>query len=305
MPGQDLERLKGRRLFVGTPMYSGQCCSEFAFSIAQLTALCTRLEIDLRFYFACHEALITKARNTTVDEFLRSGDDNLIFIDADIGFDARDVIQLLVLQAPDRPDGAFDVVAAPYPLKRLSWDKVLRAAKAGLADEDPGLLARYSSAVAISPAHEGSFAINKPVEVTQAGTGFMMVRRETFERYRDRYPWRTYRPERIGMDENASPEIYAFFDTEIDSKHGNILEEVKAFLARYPQSPPGDLLAFLESDAALGAYSGKYVSEDYAFCRRVREAGMRVWMCPWMALSHTGSHQFASRLADLGALGAI
>ncbi len=300
----DLELLKGRKLFVGTPMYDGKCHSEFAFSIAQLTGLCTRLEIDLRFYFACHEALVTKARNTTVDEFLRSGYDHLIFIDADIGFDARDVIQLLTLQMMNDDDRTFDVVAAPYPLKRLSWDLVLRAAKAGLADENSNLLARYSSTVAVSPAYGSSFAINNPIEVTQAGTGFMMIARDTFARYRQHHPLRSYRPDRVGMDQNASSEIYAFFETEIDSKADNIVQEMKTFLSRFPQSTSSDVLAFLESDVAMGSYSGKFVSEDYAFCRRVREVGMKVWLCPWMELTHTGSHQFASRLADLGAMGA-
>lgn len=300
----DLERLKGRKLFVGTPMYDGKCYSEFAFSIAQLTGLCVQLDIDLRFYFACHDALITKARNTTVDEFLRSGYDNLIFIDADIGFDARDVIQLLALQMINEYDRTFDVVAAPYPLKRLSWDFVLRAAKAGLADENSNLLARYSSGVAISPAYESTFPISNPIEVTQAGTGFMMIRRETFEKYRQHHPSRTYRLGGVGMEENASSELYAFFETELDNKAGNIVHEIEAFLSRFPQSTPRDILAFIESDVAMGSYSGNFFSEDYAFCRRVREVGMKVWLCPWMELTHTGSHQFTSRLVDLGAIGA-
>jgi hypothetical protein len=301
----DLERLNGRKLFVGTPMYNGQCHWEFAFSIAQLTALCTQLNISLRLYFVCHEALITKARNITTDEFLRSGCDNLVFIDADIGFDARDVIHLLALQVLDESDRRFDVVAAPYPLKRISWDRVLQAAKAGLADEDPELLARYSSAVAISPAYESTFPISEPVEVTQAGTGLMMIRRETFERYRDHYFWQRYCPENIGIEKEVSSEICAFFETEIDSKHGNILNEAKAFLERFPQSTPHDVLDFLENGVAMGSYSGKHVSEDYAFCRRVREIGMKVWLCPWMELTHTGSHQFTSRLVDLNTIGVV
>jgi glycosyltransferase involved in cell wall biosynthesis len=300
----DLGRLKGRRLFVGTPMYDGKCHSEYAFSLVQLTALCTRLEIDLRLYFACHDALITKARDVTVDEFLKSGDDNLIFIDADIGFDPRDVIRLLAMQVQDE-GGVFDIVAAPYPTKRLSWDRVLSAAKSGVADDNPALLANYSSAIAVSPAFSSSFPINEPVEVTQAGTGFMIIRRETFERFRDHYPARSYSPNYMHMDESLSKELYAFFETEIDSKYGKIGEEVRHYLARNPAATAQDMLDFLDSDATMASYSGKYFSEDYAFCRRVREAGMKVWLCPWMALTHTGSHRFSSRLADLGAIGAL
>lgn len=302
MPDLDLAPLRGRTLFVGTPMYDGKCYSDFAFSIARLTALCTRLEINLQFHIAYNEAIITKARNVIVDEFLRSGNDHLIFIDADIGFDARDVVHLLGLQVADEGAAAFDVVAAPYPLKRLSWERVLAAARAGKGDADPDLLARYASPVAISPVQPGSFALDRPVEVTQAGTGFMMIRRETFERYRASFPQRRYRPDRADA---AAADIHAFFDTEVDSKHGNIAAEVRGFLSRSPKANANDVLAFLDDDAAIGTYSADFVSEDYAFCRRVREAGMKVWLCPWMELTHTGNHRFTSRLVDLHAIGAL
>ena len=300
----DLERLKGHRLFVGTPMYSGQCCSTFTLALAQLAALCTQIGVQLRFFFACHEALITKARNITVDEFLRSGDETLMFIDADIGFDPRDVIRLLALQTGD--DGApFDVIAAPYPLKLMAWQNLREAARRGLAEGDATALARFASPVAVTPAQPGGFAIDRPVEVTQAGTGFMMIRRATFERYRSAWPLRRYRPERVGLGAQASTEIHAFFETEIDSKQGNLIGEAHAFLARFPHATADQLVDFLENeDEAIGDYTARHVSEDYAFCRRVRDADMQVWLCPWMELTHTGTHTFASRLADLAAIGA-
>jgi hypothetical protein len=305
MTDVDPERLRGRRIFVGTPMYDGKCHSEFAFSIAQLTALCTQLGIELRFHFACHDALLAKARNGTVDEFLKSTADHLIFIDSDIGFDARDVVHLLALQALDDGQRGFDVLAAPYPLKQLSWARVLLAAKAGLADEDPDALARYSSGVAISLASGNEFAVASPVEVTHAGSGFMMISRRTFERFRDHHPGRSYDVDRIGIPTGLPPAFYAYFETEIDNKHANLANEIRAFLAKRPKAKPADILAFLDSDATMASYSGNYFSEDFVFCRKVREAGMKVWLCPWMKLSHTGSHRFTSTLADLGTIGAV
>lgn len=300
----DFERLRGLRLFVGSPMYSGQCCSAFALSLAQLAALCTQIGVQLRFFFACHEALVTKARNVTADEFLRSGDDVLMFIDADIGFDPNDVIRLLALQT-GAEGRAFDVLAAPYPVKTIAWENVREAVRCGRADADAGALAHYASPVAVSPAQDAAFPLDRPVEVTQAGTGFMMIRRGTFERYRAAWPQRRYRPERIGISVDASDEIHAFFETEIDSKPNNLLAEMRAHRARFPQASADELAAFLESEAALHDYSGLHVSEDYAFCRRVREAGMQVWLCPWMELTHTGDLTFAGRLANLAAIDAV
>ncbi|MCW1429622.1 hypothetical protein [Novosphingobium sp. JCM 18896] len=301
----DLERLRGLRLFIGTPMYSGHCCSAFTLSLAQLTALCTQIGVELRFYFACHEALITKARNVTADEFLRSGDDVLMFIDADIGFDPNDVIRLLALQT-GAGGAAFDVIAAPYPIKTIAWENLREAAKRGLADGDPARLAHYASPVAVSPAQDAPFALDRPVEVSQAGTGFMMIRRATFERYRQAWPLKRYRPERIGISVDASDEIHAFFETEIDTKHDNLLAEMRAHRALFPQATADELVSYLESEgSAFRQYSAMHVSEDYAFCRRVREAGMKVWLCPWMQLTHTGEQTFVGRLADLATIDAV
>jgi hypothetical protein len=282
-------------------MYDGQCSSDYVLGIAHLSALCAQSGIDLRFYFLNHEALITKARNLIADEFLRSGDDALLFIDADIGFHARDALHLLALLSSGQD---HDVVAAPYPLKQIAWANALKAAKAGLADSDPGLLALYASPIAVHPAEGSSFPVDRPLEVTKAGTGFMMIRRETFDRYRHHYPDRRHGPGSMSGASSDAPAIATFFETELDTKQGNIAEEIRAFLTRFPDAKPADLLSFLDSDQAMHAYSGRHISEDYAFCRRVRAAGMKVWLCPWMELTHKGDHLFTSRLIELSAIGA-
>lgn len=299
----DLARLRGRRLFIGTPMYSGQCHSAYALAIAQLSALCTQIGVAFRFAFVCHEALVPKARNATADAFLRSGDDHLVFIDADIGFDARDVIRLLALQTLE--GAQHDVIAAPYPLKELAWDNLREAAQRGLGDADASALARYAGRVNLTPAHGPDVAMDRPVEVTQAGTGFMMIRRDVFERYRAAYPHHRYRPDRASPGEPLPDEIHAFFETEIDNRQAHLMEEVRAYMAAFPQASGAELAEFLAGDRTMRDYGGAFVSEDYAFCRRVRAAGMKVWLCPWMELTHTGSLTHVSRIADLAQIGAI
>ena len=49
--------------------------------------------------------------------------------------------------------------------------------------------------------------------------------------------------------------------------------------------------------------SRRYLSEDYMFCQWSRNAGIKVWMCPWMRLNHTGSYQFGGSLVDLANIG--
>ena len=57
-------------------------------------------------------------------------------------------------------------------------------------------------------------------------------------------------------------------------------------------------------DCIIDPDSKRYLSEDYMFCYNVRKAGMKVWMCPWMQLKHTGSYTFGGSLAALAAIGA-
>ena len=63
-----------------------------------------------------NESLITRARNYCVDEFMRSDSTHMLFLDADIGFNANDVIAMLAMQSDESP---YDVLAAPYPKKSI------------------------------------------------------------------------------------------------------------------------------------------------------------------------------------------
>src|ERR1700744_232964 len=90
-----IEELRKRKLFLATPMYGGQCLGSFTRSCMDLAALCVQHGIQLYTYFLFNESLIPRARAYACDEFLRSDATNMIFIDADIGFNPNDVIAML------------------------------------------------------------------------------------------------------------------------------------------------------------------------------------------------------------------
>jgi hypothetical protein len=265
-----IEELRKRKLFVAAPMYGGQCQGMFARSIADLSALCTHYGIQVRFYFLFNESLITRARNYCADEFLRSGDTHMMFIDSDIGFDAKDVIALLALSDPDDESNEYDILAGPYPKKCISWEKIKTAVDKGFADENPQDLEKYVGDYVFNPAGgRSSIPLGEPVEVLEAGTGFMMIRRRTFEKFAEAYPEKLYTPDHVRTEHfDGSRQIMAYFDT--------------------PICPD----------------TNRYLSEDYMFCQWSRKAGMKVWFCPWMKLSHVGMMVFGGSLIDLAAIGA-
>ena len=75
------EELQKQRLFVGTPMYGGQCTGLYTKSTNDLSMLCSSHKIPMKYYFLFNESLIQRARNYIVDEFLRSDCTHLLFIE--------------------------------------------------------------------------------------------------------------------------------------------------------------------------------------------------------------------------------
>lgn len=247
-------------------MYGGQCTGQFAKSMMDLATLATKYDIVLRTFFIFNESLITRARNYLADEFLRSDCTHMMFIDADIGFNPNDVITLLALADPESDK---DIICGPYPKKVISWEKVKRAVDKGFADQNPNELERFVGDFVFNPV-EGmnEIRVDQPVEVMESGTGFMMIQRKTFEQYAEAYPEYYYKPDHIRTKHfDGSRDIMCFFNAEIEPK------------------------------------SKRYLSEDYFFTQKARAIGLKVWLCPWMKLSHTGTYIFGGSLVDLAMAG--
>ena len=264
-----IEELRKKKIFVATPMYGGMCTGMYTKSSCDLATIASQYGMDVRFFYLFNESLITRARNYLVDEFLRSPYTHLMFIDSDVHFNPNDVLTLAALDK--------DIIGAPYPKKCIAWEKVRNAVDAGLADEDPNTLEEYTGDFVFNPS-EGTAEIKltEPVEVLEIGTGFMMVRREVFEQFRDAYPQFSYKPDHNRSENfDGSRYIHAFFDTVIDSK---------AFAG----------------EGSNG--SDRYLSEDYMFCQFVRKLGIKTWFCPWMKLGHTGSYVFNGTMGALANL---
>ena len=140
----------------------------------------------------------------------------------------------------------------------------------GFADKDANELEKFVGDYVFNPkGNQQSIPIGEPVEVLEAGTGFMMIRKNTFKKFAETFPQYSYRPDHIRTEHfDGTREIHQYFQAEIDP------------------------------------VSKRYLSEDYWFCQKVQEAGLRTWFCPWMQLQHVGTYIFAGSLADLARVGA-
>jgi hypothetical protein len=263
-----VEELRKKKIFLCTPMYGGMACGMYMKSCLDLQSVCAQYGVEVRFSFIFNESLITRARNYLVDEFLRAeGFTHLLFIDADIHFDPRDVIALLALDK--------DVIGGPYPKKSIKWGAVKDALK-----KHPELPVSEMEKVAgdfvFNPAPgTEKFSVAEPVEVLEIGTGFMMVKREVFDRFREAYPEFAYRPDHVGQANfDGTRYIHAYFDTVIDYKRTVMVDGV---------------------EKEVGG-SDRYLSEDYMFCQWWRRIGGKIWLCPWMKTHHVGTYAFVGDL---------
>lgn len=267
----DLERLRQKKLMVATPMYGGLAYGSYTKSMLDLTALCCKYGIEMRTYFLFNESLIQRARTYCMDEFMRSDSTHMLFIDADIGFNAEDVLAMLALQDEENPDCQYSIVTGAYPKKMISWEKVKAACDLGHADEDPRALQEFVGDYVFNLVENTkTFKLSEPVEVAEAGTGFMMITKETVRAFEKANPHLLYTPDHARTANfDGERQIYLYFHCEIDPQAGN-----------------------------------RYLSEDYWFCKKVRDAGKKVWVLPWIRLNHTGTYCFGGSLAALATIGA-
>lgn len=240
-------------IFVATPMYGGLAHQRYIEGIMTLMNQCRFNEINISFAFMGNESLITRARNALAHEFLKTPCTHLFFIDADIGFRSHDVIRMIKADV--------DIIAGVYPKKDINWPAVADAAKAGV----PPMELKY---------HAGDFVINvdhvpegglqvktdEPFEVSNAGTGLMLIKRRVFEELKGKVPIYQNNMPTQNMGLLHQEMISEFFATSIDPKHNVLL------------------------------------SEDYHFCQIWKREGGKVHIAPWADLTHNGTYEFAGHM---------
>lgn len=99
-------------------------------------------------------------------------------------------------------------------------------------------------------------------EISEAGTGFLCVSRQAAEAidaaWASRVP--AYELEDGALDHEAAKRLRAYFSTEI--------------------------------------IGGRWISEDYVFCRRWTEIGGRIWLHLGATVTHVGAHRYEGKPSD-------
>jgi len=200
-------------LHIATPMYGGQCFGSYTDSILKLLLECQKLGVELSWEFMYNESLIPRARDNCVHSFLKSDATHLMFIDADIKFEPQHVVKMLLADK--------DVLCGVYPKKAINWAKVKFAIESGLTEQRQ--LERNSVDWVATTETEGELhdKMNAatPEEIIYGGTGFMMIKREVFEKLKPEVI--TYKNNTIHLDEKT----HGFFQLCVDPDTNVLLSE--------------------------------------------------------------------------------
>ena len=233
-------------LFIATPCYGGLVTQGYMQSVCGLMAAAPTADVDLTLALLGQDALITRCRNTLVSHFMAHPlATHILFIDADISFSPENVFRLL--------QGNKPVAAGIYPLKAYYWDDACHTRlEAGEVLQTAGL--HYVGRLQDEPdlIRDGDLAT-----AAFAGTGFMLITRDTITRLIAAYPETGYR--------------------SIDA---------------YPTTGQGSPTAHALFDCMIDPDTNTYISEDFTFCKRWQQVGGRVWLDTVAPLTHSGFSDF-------------
>lgn len=159
-------------VLIATPVY-GDITVPTHTSMLMLQQAMWGMGLDYEFRLETGCAYVSMARNNLERQFMESGMDELLFIDADVGFKPEAVQAIMSCYWAD-------VVAGVYPKKTDNpdqWPILLKVDDKGHLNIKDGL-----------------------IEATRMPTGFMKIKRSVFEKMREAFPELMYRDPLSGQN---------------------------------------------------------------------------------------------------------
>jgi hypothetical protein len=155
-----------------------------------------------------------------------------------------------------------DVATAVYPKKMIDWPAV--EAKLAQASTEP--IAQMGLDFNINIAGQSAQVQDGFIRVLDSATGFMLIQRGVLERMCARFKDELHCVNDIIGTSQSVPDYVAVFDCMIDPE------------------------------------SRRYLSEDYAFCRRLQQMGGEIWADVASPLAHLGTQVYSGDIRHRFAL---
>lgn len=240
-----------------TPMYGGVGMLDYFLSLMNTKKLFDKIGIKHIFLYTKQESLVQRARNSIVGYALEIPDvTHIFFIDADIQWNEFDVLLLL--------ENNVDIVGGIYPKKAYNFKRMINVDEILKTKENNKYNGDISDELYLKH-HLVDYNLNGCgntkienglLEVRHIATGFMMIKRQVFEKLIEAHPEWEYKDDIHNPPVNTK--FYSFFDCVIKDMH--------------------------------------YLSEDWTFCDRWRETGGKIYANITIPLVHIGTIAYEGRI---------
>lgn len=247
------EQIQSWHPFFALPCYDRQVTEPFFMSF--LKSAIGFKDIGLKFSVSTlSDSLISRARNQLVAKFMANKDfTHLVFIDVDLSFKPDDLLKMLWHDK--------EVMTGAYPIKDINWNKVIKNVQNGV---EPNLLLQKSTRFVVNPVRSVDQRVkvdNGAINVHDAGTGFMMIKRSVFEKLFEAHPELKYDDDTGLLNEQERECSYALFNSYVDADK-------------------------------------RFLSEDYGFCRYWQELNGEIWTDPSIEIGHLGRLMYEGNLME-------
>jgi len=228
---EDITYLRTLHLSILTPMYAGLCYGSYTNALMQFQMYAQQVGLKFSYQSLSNESLITRGRNTLIAKAMFDKTvTHVLFIDADLAFSPEHIFKLLLHKK--------EMIAGLYPKKTLPPDFVVNCSPEFVGSDGQIKLE------------------NGLMPITRAGTGFLLISRETIEKLMIAYPSTKFN-NNIGLPKELDEYMYNLFDCWVSTDNAREL-----------------------------------LSEDWAFCCRARGIGIDIWADPSVRIPHIGTFQF-------------
>jgi len=151
-----------------------------------------------------------------------------------------------------------DIICGIYPKKEINWHTVVQAVKDGVPVDQ--LKNKTGSMVVNLVGYEGEVTVpaHEPIEIWNGGTGFMLIKKEVMMQLK---------------------EVLPSYVNDVRVLSGEVTDRITEYFA-----------------CAIEPGIERLLSEDYYFCWKAREHGIKIHAAPWVYLGHFGSYLFEGGL---------
>lgn len=164
-----------KKITIATPMYGGQCHGAYLVSTLQFINECAINKIAVEFAYTTNESLIQRARNLLASKFLNSDSDVLLFIDGDIRFDGKAMLDM-VLEGKE-------LIGAVTPLKSFDYARIVDSVLASQSIENAHRVGgHYNFNTDMTEDKKDDVLQGKSFKVDRIGTGVLSIYRDVLEK---------------------------------------------------------------------------------------------------------------------------